>query len=359
MATEHFVKSCEIATKNVRVALTSDCNLQCSYCDGPLSRSDEKPGAMEDFRKKPLSEGFISTADYVRIFESLHRAGFSGINFTGGEPMLNRDWDVLVQEANRIGFDRVEMTTNGILLVSYLKKHGKFPDGLTQLKVSLDTHDPDKFKAITKVGSLDRLARGVHRLRETNPDITLRANKVLLRSDMPELPQYIDYIHELGMDGMIFLDLVLTELDDLTERASYEKEYVFIEEAVDILKKMYGDDLVFDDHRYGYRVILPNGLFVVLKDSDGLTLRDTGCEECEMYCQEGLFTARVSTDGSISPCLDRHGRLDYIDSMAILDEDALDAQTSALFQRLVQAEPTDSFPEFLRRSGAEVKRYRS
>lgn len=349
MIKEHEVKSCEVGAKNVRVALSPACNLACTYCDGPKSRSEEKPGAMEDFRKKPLEEGVISTADYLRIFESLHKAGFSGINFTGGEPMLNHDWALLAKEAKNIGFDRVEMTTNGILLYSYLKRHGKFPDELTMLKVSLDTQDADKYREVTRVGSLEKLAMGVKRLRETNPDLILRANKVLLRSDLAELEQYIDFIHELGMHGMIFLDLVLTEFNDQAEKESYEREYVYINEAVEMLKQIYGDDLVFEENRYGYRVILPNGLFIVLKDSDGLTLRDDGCDDCEMYCQEGLFTARVSTDGSISPCLDRHGKLDYIDAMSTMNDEDLDAQTAQLFQRLVDAEPTDSFPEFIKR----------
>lgn len=348
-------ESCEVSHKNIRVALTSACNLGCDYCDGPKSRSKDKPGAMEDFRKKPLSEGTIDFEDYVRIFESLKRAGFSGINFTGGEPMMNPKWDELVAEAERIGFDRVEMTTNGILLLPYLRKHDKFPDGLTQLKVSLDTHDADKYKRVTKFGTLERLALGVKRLRETNPDLILRANKVLMRSDLDELETYIDFVHSLGMHGIIFLDLVLTEHGDVNERAFFEREYVYISESIDILKRIYGNKLKFEDNRYGYKVILPNGMFIVLKDSDGMTLRDEGCERCPMYCQEGLFTARVSTDGSISPCLDRHAVLDYIDSDAISDNRLLDLQTQQLFQRLVNAEPTHSFPEFLKRTGSNLQ----
>lgn len=347
-------ESCEVGPKNIRVALTSACNLGCSYCDGPKSRTEDKPGAMEDFRKKPLSEGSIDFSEYVRIFESLRNAGFSGINFTGGEPMMNPEWDKLVVEAKRIGFDRVEMTTNGILLLPYLRKHGRFPDGLTQLKISLDTHDPEKYKRVTKYGTLERLAQGVKRLKETNPDLVLRANKVLMKSDLPDLEKYINYVKELGMDGIIFLDLVLTEHNNPEEREFFEQEYVFISEAVEILKQLYGDNLKFEDNRYGFRVVLPNGLFIVLKDSDGMTLRDDGCAECPMYCQEGLFTARVSTDGSISPCLDRHGVLDYIDSEATTDDEALDTLTRALFQRLVDAEPTHSFPEFLDRTGSRL-----
>ena len=84
-----------------------------------------------------------------------------------------------------------------------------------------------------------------------------------------------------------------------------------------------------------------------------MTLRDEGCASCPIYCQEGLFTARVSTDGSISPCLDRYAELPYINGRAASTNE-LDIQTSALFQRLEAAQPMHAFSEFQSRSNVAL-----
>ena len=73
---------------NLRIAVSSKCNMNCMYCEGSLGYKPQKPGAMEDFRKKSLSEGSIDMDTLLAIIELFHKEGFIGLTLTGGEPLL-------------------------------------------------------------------------------------------------------------------------------------------------------------------------------------------------------------------------------------------------------------------------------
>lgn len=308
-----------------------------------------------------METGTISGEQYAVLMQSIYLAGLRGVTFTGGEPMMNKDWPELVHEASRLGFERIAMTTNGMLLLTYLNKNDKLPEELTLLKVSLDTHDSDTFNRVTRVGDLNRVAEGVKRVKQTNPDLRVRANKVLLRSQLSELREYIGFVENIGFDELIFLDLILTDSKPETI-AAFEREYVYIQELLTELRGIYSEELVIEDSRYGYTLSLPSGLTVLLKDSNNVTLRDEDCFTCPIPCQEGLFAARVSTDGAVRLCFDTTNQLPYVDGRKLLVEgsqDQLNAGINQLMARMAAADETDFFATFLEMAGADLPSYES
>jgi cyclic pyranopterin phosphate synthase len=93
----------------------------------------------------------------VRLFASL---GFDKIRLTGGEPTVRAHVVDIVREiAATPGIRSLSMTTNGILL-------GKLAEplkqaGLQRVNISLDTLNPDKFKRLTRWGSLSQVWAGI------------------------------------------------------------------------------------------------------------------------------------------------------------------------------------------------------
>jgi len=172
---------------------------------------------------------------------------------------------------------------------------------------------------------------------------------VLLKSDLGDVSRYIEFIESLGLHEINFLDLILTEPGNIEQKRHFGEEYVFIPEVIKLLNTIYTGSLSFIEHRYGYVTILPSGLFVVLKDSNGLTLRDDGCEECQQFCQEGLFTVRIATDGTASPCFDFFNKTPYIDCVEGIKKGTLISSAQELMDRLTSAKPTLSFRKFLQR----------
>lgn len=335
---------------NLRVAASPFCNFNCIYCDGSKSRAPGKPGAMEDFRRKPLNEGIIKTTTLVKIIKIFRIAGFGGVTLTGGEPFLNSELDIIINEFEKMGMLRIEVTTNGMLLNTYLQKKGHMPNGLTLLKVSLDTFDPVKFRAITHRDALENVLSGIKAVKLKSPKLKIRVNKVLLRSDIKLLVNYIKFCERSNIDEITLLDLLL---NNPQEKIFFQKEFISIPEVMEFLSLHIGCNFHLDK-RYGYQARLFSGLRIILKDSSS-ALRFEQCKNCPVYCQEGLYTVRIATDGTITTCPDRTAKLPFIDGVQELKNGTLIKRVSELAELfLTQKKYVSNRNEFFRRNGIHI-----
>ena len=327
---------------NLRIAVSSKCNMNCMYCEGSLGYKPQKPGAMEDFRKKPLSEGNIDTDTLLAIVKLFYKEGFVGLTLTGGEPLLNKDWDKIVRESANIGMERIEMTTNGALIDNYLKENENLPQELTLVKVSFDTIDPIRFKTITRGGDLNKV---IDAIKKISPNVKTRANKVLLKSDLDNLSNYFDFCQKIGFKEISLLDLVFySNRDNDQDKDFFEREYVSFPE----IRNFFIENLNIDFtnfHKYGHALVLPNGLKIIMKDSD-VAVRNEDCLNCPIYCQEGIYTVRIATDGNITVCPDYKGELLSIDGPADLKKGTLSEKIKMLASIITSAKKIDSFKNY-------------
>src|SRR5512140_1013724 len=136
----------------MRISLTDHCNLRCVYC------------MPEDMVFRPSAEMMRDqeVSLLVRLFASL---GFDKIRLTGGEPTVRPHVVRLVEQiAHTPGIRILTMTTNGLLLP---KLAGPLKQaGLQRVNISLDTLDAERFKRVTRWGSLDQVWKGIQRAEE-------------------------------------------------------------------------------------------------------------------------------------------------------------------------------------------------
>lgn len=151
----------------LRLSLTERCNLACTYCH-PVGRDEVVP--------EELTWDEILFA--VRTL--VEKAGVRKIRLTGGEPLMRRD---LAEGLTRLGALRRElpfelaMTTNGVHLASWLP--ALVEAGVSSINVSVDSLDPERFKAISRFGALPAVLEAVRLAEETG--IRVRLNMVVLR----------------------------------------------------------------------------------------------------------------------------------------------------------------------------------
>jgi len=331
MKKEQFNPAFQLKSRKARIALSPACNLYCDYCDGPKSRKTEKPGAMEDFRSHGLETGSIPKDQYIEIIHHLYKVGFRGITFTGGEPMINRDWDEIVRAAREIGMEQICLTTNGLLLSRYLEKHGLLPEELTLLTVSFDTFDADEFAALTHVNRLPQIISGLQQVRETNPSFPIRANHVILRSNFKELSKYIQQCEKLGIfDEVNLLNLILKDPQNPNEVEYFKKEFIHPQE---IMEDLVSQGYTFSEGaKYEPITQTESGVKIILKDTDRTLRNEETCGNCPIYCQEGFYTVRIATDGSIRTCIDYRNQLPSIDSVAALEQGTFQEQLEEMVQ---------------------------
>lgn len=135
---QHLVDRFGRSISYARIAVTSRCNLRCSYC---LSEEHE-------CRQAPEHDD-MDTGDIALLIRILAGNGVKKIRFTGGEPLLRNDIAELVRSAKQTdGIEKVSLTTNGVLLHKHLDS--LLGAGLDALNLSIDTLDRDRYKAITR-----------------------------------------------------------------------------------------------------------------------------------------------------------------------------------------------------------------
>jgi cyclic pyranopterin phosphate synthase len=118
--------------RDLRISVTDRCNLRCPYC---MPREVFGPGFAFLQRSELLTFEEIS-----RIARALAARGVEKIRLTGGEPLLRRELERLVEMLAGIeGIQEIALTTNGLLLAG--RARALRDAGLTRVTVSLDALD--------------------------------------------------------------------------------------------------------------------------------------------------------------------------------------------------------------------------
>ena len=155
--------------RDLRVSLTDRCNFRCFYC----LPHGEPPIAPKE---QMLSYEEI---DYVcEIFVSL---GIEKLRLTGGEPMLRRDIETIIQKLSRLkssGLQDLALTTNGYYLPD--RAQSLKDAGLDRVTISLDSLKRDVFKRMTGVDVLDKVLAGIAAAKAAGLE-PIKINAVIVR----------------------------------------------------------------------------------------------------------------------------------------------------------------------------------
>ena len=129
--------------RDLRISVTDRCNFRCVYC-----MPKEVFGRDFQFLKREELLTFEEIARLARVFVT---CGVRKIRVTGGEPLVRRNVERLIEQLAGIdGLRDLTMTTNGALLAP--KARTLREAGLQRVTVSLDSLEDDVFKAMNDVG---------------------------------------------------------------------------------------------------------------------------------------------------------------------------------------------------------------
>jgi cyclic pyranopterin phosphate synthase len=126
---------------DLRISVTDRCNFRCIYC-----MPKDVFGRDYPFLQHSELLSFEEIARVAKVFVDL---GVRKIRLTGGEPLLRRNLERLVEMLARLGDVDLTLTTNGALLA---RKAGSLRDaGLNRVTVSLDSLDDAVFRRMNDV----------------------------------------------------------------------------------------------------------------------------------------------------------------------------------------------------------------
>ncbi|HDL85231.1 MAG TPA: GTP 3',8-cyclase MoaA [Candidatus Acetothermia bacterium] len=151
----------------LRISVTDRCNFRCIYCM-PASGVSWQPHAE-----------ILRYEEIIRVVRAAATLGIRKVRLTGGEPLV-RDGivDLVASISDISGIEEITLTTNGTLLPHYAKDLAHA--GLARVNISLDTLRPDRFRQITRLGSLNDTLAGIRAAQEAGL-VPIKLNAVVMR----------------------------------------------------------------------------------------------------------------------------------------------------------------------------------
>ena len=212
--------------------------------------------------------------------------GVEKVRLTGGEPLVRKDVTDLVSMLKDAGVKDLSMTTNAVLLERFAEALAL--SGLSRINVSLDSLNPEKFKAISGGGDVVPVLRGIEAA--INHGLSpVKINTVIMKMNEDELASIIDFAEERA------LSVRFIECMPMSDGFDWKRNYVPVSEVLqrqDIIERV---DVTATPERgkvAAYTLPLRSG-----KGKVGFVspMSNRFCEGCNRL--------RLTSDGKLRSCL--------------------------------------------------------
>ncbi len=172
----------------LRVSVTDRCDFRCIYC------------MAEDMTFLPKAE-VLSLEELDRVCSAFIGLGVKKLRITGGEPLVRKGIMTLFESLSRHlesgALDELTLTTNGSQLATHARSLADF--GVRRINVSMDSLDPDRFKALTRIGDLGKVLGGIDAALEAGLKVKINAVALKGVNDI-EFDDLIRWCGERGCD---------------------------------------------------------------------------------------------------------------------------------------------------------------
>jgi len=127
------------------------------------------------------------TATVLRLLEEA-RPDCDGVVLTGGEPTMRKDLPEVVAEARRLGYQTVQLQTNGRALCHLPLLESLVAAGLTEVAPALHGPNPEVHDGLTRApNSFRQTVRGIRHARALGLPVVL--NSVVVQANLQYLPK--------------------------------------------------------------------------------------------------------------------------------------------------------------------------
>jgi cyclic pyranopterin phosphate synthase len=253
---------------NLRISLTSRCNLRCIYChaEGEVNPKEQ-----------------MSTDEIAELMRVGAQFGIRSVKFTGGEPLLRQDLVDIIRSVPP-GVES-SLTTNGTLLAP--KAADLKEAGLARVNVSLDTLRPERYRRITGKDCLEDALEGIDAA--IHVGLTpVKINMVLLDGiNEDEIDDFMAFVR--GKRDLVLQVIELMEFNECRFHGDVDSvEQELNERATRVItRRMH--------HRKKY----------CLDGAEVEVVRPLHNTEFCAFCNR----LRVTSDGNLKPCLLRTDNL--------------------------------------------------
>jgi cyclic pyranopterin phosphate synthase len=182
--------------RDLRISVTDRCNFRCVYCM-------PKEIFGRDYEFLPRAQ-LLDYEEIERLARAFVANGVRKIRITGGEPLVRRHVERLVEMLSALDVD-LTLTTNGTLLPQ--KAQALAAAGLRRVTVSLDALDDETFRAMNDMDvpvqqvldGIDAAASAEEILTRIADEFPLEPIEPSYRGEVAKRWRYVDGQGEIGV----------------------------------------------------------------------------------------------------------------------------------------------------------------
>ena len=238
----------------------------------------------------------LSLEELDRLCSAFVAKGVTKLRLTGGEPLVRRGIMTLVSSLSRHlqsgTLHELTLTTNGSQLDKYAAELKAC--GVERINVSLDTLDPDKFRAITRWGDFGKVMSGIDAAQAAG--LKVKINAVALKGvNEDEIADMLAWANGRGMDLTVIEVMPLGDVE-----AARVDQYL----PLSLVRARLSERFTLED--IGYRTGGP-ARYVRVKETGGrlgliTPMTHNFCESCNRV--------RITCTGTLYMCLGQEDAAD-------------------------------------------------
>lgn len=205
----------------VNFEVTSQCNLECTFCCAQLSK----------YRREDLP-----TKRVLKIISKIADEGIYSIFLTGGEPLLREDLPVIIKECIDRGMN-VSLSTNGTEATSRIASTIASA-GLEEIQVSIHAPDDTNDEIVGVKGATIHSFDGLRNLVEAGLRVTVAG--VAIRTNYTLLPRLADKVAKMGAKHFRVLRLMPHSYDTLREQVPHQEMQALVRRLFSLEEELEG-----------------------------------------------------------------------------------------------------------------------
>ena len=172
---------------------TNQCNLHCKHC-----YANAKPYPAPDE---------LSLKERYEVIDQLDEAGVAAISFSGGEPLISRDFWPVAEYAAKKGF-YVSVATNGTLITEKVAQRLR-DIGVRYAEISIDGPNAeihDEFRGMK--GAFDLSIKGIKNAKKAGLEVGIAT--VATHHNLDRIPEIVQLARDLNADRIIVFNFIPT-----------------------------------------------------------------------------------------------------------------------------------------------------
>ena len=237
----------------------------------------------------------MDLAAIARRVPSLKRLGTETVLLSGGEPLLNPEWQQIAELLKEAGF-AVWLLTSGLSLVKHAPQAARLFDNIT---VSLDGTDPDTYASIRGLDAFHKVTKGIRAAAEQGTPASVRVT--LQRANFRQLSGFVELARRLGARQVSFLAVDVANPHAFArsegpraDLALRREDLPVFEAALNALEQDFAADF-----STGFIAESPGKLRSLVQYFAAVC---GGGEPPPVRCNAPEFSAVIGADGRVSPC---------------------------------------------------------